>query len=674
MEQSIVRPQSFSVKSWVLVLVVVLVSLLLIVLGAGSGVISWLQTHTSAIVWSLIAIIFLWVIPGLVMLRWLWSGTTLQLDERLMLSLGVGMMLPPIVLNLLSVVHMQWGTWQTWLYIIAFMLLFGWQQRQRMRSVAEAQPFNWYVYAVIGLLSSAVMLRLYMVRDLIVPMWNDSYHHTLITQLLADHGGLFTSWEPYAQLYSFTYHYGFHANAVFFHWLTGIDSAQSVLLFGQIANVASVACAYALTTRLGGSRLAGIIAFVATGFINTMPVYYVNWGRYTQLLGHVLLIVMLISWMSVVETGWNWRGIIFAVMTTSALALTHYLVTLFGVVMLGSYLLIWLARDPRWQTAWQTLRVASIITVLAIIVTLPWNINLFEGRLTKIASGYISGASTAYGMTIATFGELAPFFLKMPLIIAAVLGMWVAVARRNWRILLCVIWSILLQVLVVPFVFSIPLTGVISGFASAMSLYMTVIPLAAYALADTIKFAQSRHVALFSSMTGIVAIGSVLWASSWQPRIINDGNQMLFTPADRQAMEWIKQHTSTDAVFLINGYPGYGRSMYIADDGGTWIPYFTGRQTTLPPMTYGSERGATPNSTANVREFYNTLYARPLPDPSAIQLCLDAGVDYIYIGPHVGTVIELQRINVQALRYRPKQFPIVYERDGVIIFAIKGSS
>jgi len=29
------------------------------------------------------------------------------------------------------------------------------------------------------------------------------------------------------------------------------------------------------------------------------------------------------------------------------------------------------------------------------------------------------------------------------------------------------------------------------------------------------------------------------------------------------------------------------------------------------------------------------------------------------------------QLNTQALRYRPEQFPIVYERDGVVIFAVK---
>src|SRR5438876_1216387 len=85
----------------------------------------------------------------------------------------------------------------------------------------------------LALVATALLVRLYLVRGLPVGLWGDSYHHTMIAQLLVDHRGLFSSWQPYAPLTTLTYHYGFHSNVAFFYWLTGIPVTTSVLYVGQ---------------------------------------------------------------------------------------------------------------------------------------------------------------------------------------------------------------------------------------------------------------------------------------------------------------------------------------------------------------------------------------------------------------------------------------------------------
>ena len=94
---------------------------------------------------------------------------------------------------------------------------------------------GWESMTLAALLLAGLAIRLYVVRDLPAGLWGDSYHHTMITQLLLDNHGLFSSWQPYAPLETFTYHYGFHANAALLSWLTGLDSARSVVLAGQPA-------------------------------------------------------------------------------------------------------------------------------------------------------------------------------------------------------------------------------------------------------------------------------------------------------------------------------------------------------------------------------------------------------------------------------------------------------
>ena len=105
---------------------------------------------------------------------------------------------------------------------------------------------------------------------------------------MVDHFGLFDSWEPYAPLITFTYHFGFHANIAFWHWFTGTPVPDSLIVVGQIHNTAALLLAYVLTNILTGDRRAGLWAAALTGFVNTMPVYYVNWGRFTQLTGQLI--------------------------------------------------------------------------------------------------------------------------------------------------------------------------------------------------------------------------------------------------------------------------------------------------------------------------------------------------------------------------------------------------
>ena len=76
---------------------------------------------------------------------------------------------------------------------------------------------------------------------------------------------------------------------------------QAVLLFGQMVNAATVPVAYLLAQRLTGRAWAGVLAALVTGLVSLMPAYYVNWGRYTQLAGQLILPVLMILTVETVE-------------------------------------------------------------------------------------------------------------------------------------------------------------------------------------------------------------------------------------------------------------------------------------------------------------------------------------------------------------------------------------
>ena len=114
-------------------------------------------------------------------------------------------------------------------------------------------------------------------------------------------------------------------------------------------------------------------------------------------------------------------------------------------------------------------------------------------------------------------------------------------------------------------------------------------------------------------------------------------------------------------------FPAYGGTLVVGSDGGWWIPLLAGRRTTLPPVTYGSERSAVPGYAERINGFAAALREHPLPGEEGLRLIREAGITHIYSGANHG---QDDRIDVEALRAHPA-FRVVYDRDGVVIFALE---
>jgi len=131
--------------------------------------------------------------------------------------------------------------------------------------------------------------RMLQVRDLVVPNWVDSVHHTVLTELLVREGGVPWSYEPFFPVEALHYHFGFHAAAAGLCWYGGVEAHEAVLVLGQVLNALAPLAAYTLTVWLLRRRWAGVAAAVVAGAASYLPAYYASWGRYTQLAGLVML-------------------------------------------------------------------------------------------------------------------------------------------------------------------------------------------------------------------------------------------------------------------------------------------------------------------------------------------------------------------------------------------------
>jgi hypothetical protein len=182
---------------------------------------------------------------------------------------------------------------------------------------------------------------------------------------------------------------------------------------GQILNGLAALALIPFAVRLGKNEWAGIFAVLLAGMLFPMPMFYTNWGRYTQLAGQVILPISIwLIWSYVLTTdkaegnGSNpvqddpsaseshhrlytfltnidWRLFALSVITLSGLALTHYRVLIFAILFFPAAFFFQLQR--------KNLKAFVIRTIFlgfaAGLLFLPWFIHIFKGEILTIV-GY----------------------------------------------------------------------------------------------------------------------------------------------------------------------------------------------------------------------------------------------------------------------------------------------
>jgi hypothetical protein len=662
---------------------------------------------------QIVPLLALYTLPGLALLRLLLPrDSALHPAARLLLALGVSVALPPLLLLLAQQVGLPWGRLATWLYLLLALLLVVYPTHADGRLYRGGSDRRWPWQGIhLDVASGALLvvgglvllINLFVARALPTGLFGDSYHHTLITRLLVEHGGLFDSWQPYAPLTTLTYHFGFHSNAAFAHWLTGFEVTQSVLISGQMLIAVSVVLLALLLLLLGAPLWAGVWAVLLVGFMLALPTSFVNWGRYTQTTGHVVLVATLGSWMllaeqvarSATEHRWSelwravaphWRMLLLAALMTTALMLTHYRVVIFGALFVASYLLALLLAARSGRVVAAVIGAALPGVALALLLAAPWLHNVLEGYLLRNAIGMVSGGAGSSQMDFTVrLTPVHPFYMPRFVVGAALVGLLVACWQRRWRLALPMIWAVLLIAVVVPQVVGLPGTRLIDYLTSYSALYLTLPLLAGYLVAQ-VQAGAARLLARWKvpaplgyALLALMLGGGVLWGVPARLEAVH-GQTQLVTYADMTAMRWIREHTPPDARFLVNSFSSYGGTLIVGSDAGWWLPLLTGRRSTLPPITYGIELAEEPGYAQQVNALAADLRGLPLTDrtpvvldlttPAALQRLREAGVNYVYSGATAPAGdARVDYIDTERLAASPA-YEQVYQRDGVEIFRL----
>lgn len=606
-------------------------------LGLLAMLLTWLQVIGVAVL--------LFIVPGWALLTWLlpnWHA--LSFGERLGLASGVSIALYPLLILWTAVFDLHLGALYAWVPMLAAVGALVWRTKSnnwQLRIVNCQLSIESFAFAFVVVL--VIFTRFWVIRSLDFPMWGDSYQHTMIAQLLVDNGGLFDAWLPYAELQTFTYHFGFHSAVAAFHWVTGASMPRAILWVGQILNILAVLALYPLAVRIGGNRWAGVGAVFVAGLLAPMPMFYTNWGRYTQLAGQVILpAAILLAWSVLEGHARDRRLLVLAWLVWGGLALTHYRVLIFSICFFPAYFLFHVRREQ----IVEAVRQIAWLGVGGGFLFLPWFIHTFAGKITANLARQLStspDAISAWTQQYNSIGDLAsylPMGLWLVFVLALAWGLW----RRERALAVFALWWFFVLLAANPRWLRLPGEGALSNFAVFIAAYIVVgvvLGTAAGELANRFQIADlrlqiARKRGAVLALALLMVIG--LWGARERALEVRAEPHALMTRADVRAMEWVRNNTPRDARFLVNTFFAYGGSVVVGSDGGWWLPFGARRQTNLPPINYGSEQGVR----ADYREWINALprmiQEKGIGDASVIAEMRARGIRYVYIGQRQGRV------------------------------------
>lgn len=603
---------------------------------------------------SLLAVLLLLFAPGL-------AGTLLLLDGRhnspvaaIGLALALSMAFWPLLLLWTGTLHLALTSSWAWAIAAGSVLISVATCMRRGRKSMRSRLAPWdapqTTLVIITLL--AVLLRLIQARQLLVPAWVDSVHHTMLTSLIVEGGVVPVSGAPYMEADALHYHFGFHALAAVLSWLTGLRPDQSVLLVGQVLSGLAGLPLYGLVSTLAPAskgrpslawRWAGVIAAAVPAFLTYMPAYYVSWGRYTQLAGLVMLPPLVALSLQLVTSPRHKRPALTLAFLAAGLALTHYRVLFYYTLLWPALAVLsaagglgpWRGLRAMLNTAWQAVRGAA----LTLILVGPWALHLVRTALIPRADLYGSwvappGIDTGFPAALARSGNT-----EWILALAGV-GLIYAILRRRWTLALIGLWSGLCLLVSDPGLVGLPGSWFVHGTSAFISYWLPAGVLVGTLIADLSLLPAARlpnRTARFAirivPLVLVMALAAGATLALWYQADVVNSKTVLLQKTDMPAIAWAREHLPEDSLTLVNTEP-WQAGMPMGSDAGWWLPYLAGRMVTFPSVLVSQGSAEYRTKTMDLADAL--MQAQDLTSPAFIASLADAGVTHLFVGARGG--------------------------------------
>ncbi len=602
--------------------------------------------------------------------------------EGFIVAIGLGLSWYPLLLLWTDTLGLHLGQSYIWLTLIvslAILIKYYWTEKPTLATLHTwlNSPERWSDLALLIVITIAALGRVLMVRNLEMPLWDDSVHHTVMVQRILETGGLFQSWQPYTPYETLSFHFGFHVNMAVLAWATGVSAPQAVIWGGQWMNLLAALSLYPLAYRWQG-RWAGVLAVFIASLFTEFPLYYVNWGRYAQLMGQVLLPLACwwtlalvtqkkLAWQKQLLLGLGGALLIFGAMMSYYRMAFHYIAFLVAVG------LVYLPHFKKFDY-WRNWLPVILTLLLTLIFASSWFIHL--GTRQNAVDPTPSAIQPTQAIQAILFWQQIQNYQINALmtylsvfLVGTLLVIW---AGRKVAIPLVWLWLLL----ILPFLKLLPLPGVaiIQEFTLQISIYMLQAIIWGLAGGWLIEKTIANHKLGLIGLVIAISLAALVKLPDL-PQIV-DREFDLSTRPDLQAATWIKQNLPSQALFLINGLVYQGKSA-LATDAGSWLPILTQRQVTIPPQyALLEERSSSPDYTPAVNRLTKTLVEHGPNTPlDKTALCqFPQPITHVYIGQKRGLVTKAIPNPPTTAMLSPEMllqdsaFKLIYQQDRVLIF------
>lgn len=609
-----------------------------------------------------LASLALLILPGLAFILWVAPDAGDSALERFTLAIGLSLSLIPIVY--------LWSTWAgvpirsaiVHLALGGCLIIVLALSRRVLAKTPSLTP-NAVIWHLVIAASTALTfwLRVEQIRDLSLPVWVDSLHHTLLVRVSIEQGAAPLSLRPYLPVDGLTYHWGYHVAIATMAQAANLRTPEAlpalILWSGQTLSALAVPAYAALAMRLWKRPIAGAAAGLVVGLASVMPAYYVSWGRYTLLTGMLMLPAVLLT-LNTVRQQPKPRSIILLAILLAGLSLVHFVVF---TLTLAACSALWLTHIGH-MTGRQRLAVwLGSATIGALALTAPWIVLLASRALPGTGSSAMHIAGNA-GYNALPLELLWAGTNRMLLALGGI-GAMLALWQRRHAAAWLIIWCATAVLLANPVVVGLPYLSFITNEMLTITMFAPLALLIAGGAAAIDAWGAHTDWRRYAWWIGGLALaaGIALWGTNHWRSIVRP-DTVLAGRADLAAIAWVAHATPPEARFVV-GTTGWLYDVDRGADGGWWLLPLAGRQVSTPPVIYNygapADVAAIKRDTSWLRNHGSSASAEEL-----AAFMRERGYTHVYTSKRPGA------LRAETLHGTP-WFACVYDEGGVAIFRLQ---
>jgi hypothetical protein len=506
---------------------------------------------------------------------------------------------------------------------------------------------------------ASFLLLVYSLRNQVAGLGSDSFHHTLLSQLIIWNNGLPVNYMPaYPDIITLNYHTGFHIVSAILSLLSGLNTRLIILLMVPFLVIGSSFAIGYFISEWSDNYFSFLYATIVPLCLTSFPYGMLEWGRYPQTLGLIFLVIFFSEYIKRTNEQLSIKNILIIAIIGSSIVYVHYrvsIMTLVGILFweIGDFLV---NKNPIQRK--NRLKNFLILGGSCLMFLLPLILSL----LNNLSIGYsdpIQHPSAPF-YKLNRLGEHNIFYIPhlfvLAMLMPAIVMMYVHKERiANW---ISIWWG---SMTILSFSVRETLTYSIDPITIISSLY---VPLGLLVGIGFIKFLnRTSEIIRLSTFYIIVVISFMLLFVRLEKTVPVSG---YVNPEDLIASRWINNHTQPNSCFMINTYNfDFSPNFIIGSDGGWWLPILTRRCVLAYPMTTSVERFSHPNALNKIVTLHK-LHG-DISNKAALEIMRKYNIKYVYtsnINRIGGSYIDPFKLKKSPF------FKLIYKNRSVLVFKV----